>query len=256
MTSQSEPHLLVDGDIIAYRTSVGKDENGNPHTMESGISALKKYFQTIMFNNSTESMTVAFTSDTNFRKEIYPAYKGTRATTKPELYEPLRDYIREFYPTVTIQHLEADDTLGILATEPSDETRIIVSIDKDMRQIPGLLFAKWDKGVETISEEDADLMFYRQWITGDSTDGYCGIPGVGPKGAEKMFIQAFGKDYMNPDRTDELDYRKLEEIILNEYKLRNYDRNMAVAQAQLARILRYEDYDLVTSEITLWEPSV
>ena len=33
--------------------------------------------------------------------------------------------------------LEADDVLGILATEPSNEERIIVSIDKDLYQIPG-----------------------------------------------------------------------------------------------------------------------
>ena len=48
-----------------------------------------------------------------------------------------------------MEGLEADDVLGILATEPSNEERIIVSIDKDLYQIP----AKVSKDGKTLRRD-------------------------------------------------------------------------------------------------------
>jgi 5'-3' exonuclease len=63
----------------------------------------------------------------------------------------------------------------------------VVSIDKDMAQIPGWHvnptkddFPRW------VSEEEADYFLALQWLTGDSTDGIPGLPGIGPKKAEKL----------------------------------------------------------------------
>ena len=72
--------------------------------------------------------------------------------------------------------LEADDVLGILATEPSNEERIIVSIDKDLYQIPAKI-SKDGKTFEEISENEANYWHMMQTLTGDSTDGYSGCPG-------------------------------------------------------------------------------
>ena len=48
----------------------------------------------------------------------------------------LRDYVMKKHNGVMWKNLEADDVMGIMATEPHPtEDRIIVSIDKDMINI-------------------------------------------------------------------------------------------------------------------------
>ena len=76
--------------------------------------------------------------------------------------------------------LEADDVLGILATEPSNEERIIVSIDKDLYQIPAKV-SKDGKTYEGYQKNEANYWHMMQTLTGDSTDGYSGCPKVGVK---------------------------------------------------------------------------
>jgi hypothetical protein len=69
------------------------------------------------------------------------------------------------YPDGTVYikpGLEADDCLGILATLPSfmrGRQKVIVSVDKDMKGIPGFFhdMGKPDLGIQPISREDADL---------------------------------------------------------------------------------------------------
>mgnify|MGYP003859969237 CR=1 FL=1 len=67
------------------------------------------------------------------------------------LNKPIEERIKDFktnfnslideYQAVIYPNLEADDVMGILATKPSKgERKIICSIDKDLRQIPGHLY--------------------------------------------------------------------------------------------------------------------
>ena len=69
--------------------------------------------------------------------------------------------------------------MGIYATfEPGN---IIVSPDKDMRQIPGKLY-NLDETVE-VTEEEGMRWHLIQTLAGDQTDGYGGVPGIGVKRA-------------------------------------------------------------------------
>ena len=58
----------------------------------------------------------------------------------------------------------------------NDNWQIIVSPDKDMRQIPGKLY-NMDEVID-ITPEDGMQWHYIQTLAGDSTDGYSGVPGV------------------------------------------------------------------------------
>jgi len=65
-------------------------------------------------------------------------YKGNRDRTHRPTYEKeLRDYIIENWDTTVAVDEEADDLLGIEQTRLGDNS-IIVSLDKDLDQIPGL----------------------------------------------------------------------------------------------------------------------
>ena len=96
----------------------------------------------------------------------------------------VKEFYSKHYEVYLRPRLEADDCMGILSTHKTlvPGERIIVSNDKDMQTIPGLLFnpAK-DKKPRRISELEADRFFMYQTLVGDTTDGYPGCYGIGPK---------------------------------------------------------------------------
>jgi DNA polymerase-1 len=142
-----------------------------------------------------------------------------------------------------MEGLEADDVLGILATEPTNEERIIVSIDKDLLQIPGKV-SRDGKTYEEISEDEANYWHMMQTLTGDSTDGYSGCPRVGVKTAQKIL-----GDHIQVPLLD------LWMRVLAAYAKVGYSTDEALAQARVARILRHNDYNKETGGIKLWQTS-
>jgi len=236
-------HLLVDGDIVAYRASCSKGPDGNPPTMDYATQRLEDHLQYLKDNLQADRISVILSDKANFRRALYEPYKANRdGTERPTLLEDLKQYLRDKHGAFALEWLEADDTMGILATEPCDELRVMVSIDKDMKQIPGYLLnpGKWAEGVQTITPELADAWFYRQLLTGDSTDNIPGCPTIGEKRAAKLL------DGSSPD--------EWWAICKATFEKHHLDENYAVLQARLVRLLRYEDYDMATGEISLWLP--
>ena len=129
--------------------------------------------------------------------------------------------------------LEADDAMGIYATKLTGN--IIVSPDKDMRQIPGKLYNLED--TITITPEEGAKWHLIQTLAGDQTDGYSGVPD-GVKRATTSFSRK--------KATAGLQLSKLEDKGLTEED--------ALCNARLARILTNEDYDSQKQEPRLWTP--
>ena len=123
----------------------------------------------------------------NFRDRLatIKKYKGNRdGARKPTYYDELRAFLMEKYGATVASGQEADDELGIRAT--SDAGAIIVSLDKDLDQIPGRHY-NWVKDDEyTIGKKEGTVNFYSQVLSGDSTDNIPGIYGLGPVKARKM----------------------------------------------------------------------
>lgn len=177
-----------------------------------------------------------FSDSVNFRKTIDPAYKGHRNRKKPCGYKRVINALKETFPVVVLPELEADDAMGIYATrEPGQH--IIVSPDKDMRQIPGDLYNLKDP-VETIDAEDARRWHLIQTLAGDQTDGYAGVPGIGIKRAVTLFENE-GYTW---------------ETVVNAFAAKDLDEDMALRNARLAKILQAENYDFDTKTIKHWVP--
>ena len=68
----------------------------------------------------------------------------------------------------------------------TDEPCIIVSIDKDLLQLPGRHYNFVKDLFTNVSEEQGLRTFYLQLLTGDRSDNIPGLSGVGPKTAEKL----------------------------------------------------------------------
>lgn len=113
-------------------------------------------------------------------------YKGNRDEKRRPTYEKeVRQYIIEQYDTYIAEDEEADDLLGIWATKHGYNDTIMITIDKDLDQIPGLKYNfMHDIGYE-VSENQAWYNFCIQLLTGDATDDIPGLPKIGPGKAKK-----------------------------------------------------------------------
>jgi len=250
---------LIDGDIVAYRAAVGMQTR---HVWGDGVvstdvdprEAASAALQTIeawMRLARCNDALVAFTGKDNFRKRILPTYKANRAgNVKPLAYRPTVEAVEAAFPCRTIWGLEADDVLGILATRDAYSDAIVVSLDKDLRTIPGrhLNPLKEDKPVLR-SVYAADAQWLMQTLTGDTSDGYTGIPRVGPKKAEAIL----GGDVKAISLRRETAVGLWPRVAAAFVKARLTEGD-ALVQARVARILRNEDYDKVTKEVLLWTP--
>jgi DNA polymerase-1 len=233
-------------DLVTLHSDVGEAAQ----MVDVQISKIKEKLE-------CDTLLVALTChDTgNWRKEVYPPYKETRnEKRKPLVWRHMRDHLVNKYNAVIKPNLEADDVLGIWSTKlgpiapglPAATERIIVSIDKDFRTIPGKFFRlnvgnRDEYGtMYEISEEEADYNFYLQTLTGDSTDNYPGCAGIGPKRAATILT----------DRGD----LSMWEAVVNAYKKAGFGEEFALTQARCARILRASDYDFKNKKPILWSP--
>ena len=238
--------LLIDSDFLAYKAAqaceIGIDFGEDVIIAQSQFSEVLKVFHNEL-NKVTKAMMeddfiLYFSSTKNFRKKLYPDYKGHRMKRKPLGYKRLVNYCRDNHNFKLIEGLEADDTIGIEATRHADPSNIIVSPDKDMRQIPSVLWNMTDDVTE-ITEEEGDRWHLVQSLSGDPTDGYSGCPGIGVKRATELLDK-------NENQW---------EAVCKAYRDRGLSDDDALLNARLAKILRNEDYDHDRNQPILWTPN-
>jgi hypothetical protein len=127
----------------------------------------------------------------NFREQIATTlkYKGNRdAQQRPKHYKAIADYLVQDFGAQYSVNQEADDDLGIRGTVLDDA--VVVSLDKDLDQIPGRHF-NWVKEEEyVVSKKDGTINFYSQVLAGDPVDNIQGLTGIGPVKARKLLDTA------------------------------------------------------------------
>ena len=236
--------LLIDADFIVYKACAAAETEidwGDDtilvtskfsdayNATQRELTKLKNKF------GSFTSMILFFSDSTNFRKKILPEYKGHRNRKKPCGYKRVINALREEYKVIVKPTLEADDSMGVYATKYPGN--IIVSPDKDMKQIPGQLY-NFDETF-TITKESGAAWHLIQSISGDQTDGYGGVPGIGVKRAESLFKE---KGYTW-------------KTVVEAFAERDLSEEEALINARLARILTAEDYDFEKKKPKLWSPA-
>jgi 5'-3' exonuclease len=148
---------------------------------------------------------IAVKGSNNFRNVIFPEYKLNRKSDpmKHNTFVPtLRELLVHEGLAVASHGREADDVVRMWAEQctAAGEEFIVISGDKDLDCIPGMHYdssflknneklAKWrlDRGpIYHIEPLQASRLFYAQLLQGDPVDNIPGIPGIGPKRAEKL----------------------------------------------------------------------
>lgn len=257
---------LIDADILAYQAAVVSEQAINwdeemwtLHAFEpDAIRAFESTLKTILEKVAATDYILAFSDSKNWRKGVLPTYKSNRSgVRKPMLLKFLKEYATEKHQCVTIPELEGDDAIGIYATyksklEPVREF-VICSIDKDFKTIPGKHYNFGRDEFFEISEHEADKWHMVQTLTGDTTDGYTGCPGIGPKTAEKILQAALdeGTPWANPKQLRELYWKH----VVKAFDKAGFGEEEALVQARVARILRAEDYDDIQKKVILWTPT-
>ena len=238
---------ILDGDIIAYRAAFWADVEG----IEELKPRLKQDVKNWMPEECSDTLVaLSCKRKDNFRKDFWSNYKEHRnATASPDSLGYCKELLSELFDSIEEPRLEADDLMGIYVSRGD---ALGVTIDKDLRTIPGY---HWNPDKEKkptlVTEEAADFFFYQQWMQGDSTDGIPGLWRVGPKKAIKFLnnviendediIEAIFDKYADEERPEELDMNT---------------KDFALAMARCVRILRDGEYDFESQTINLWEPIV
>ena len=242
--------LLIDADILIHRASIRCekeicwDEEHEIWSLHADLGEAKdevaREIDFLMNELGGIKALLAFSSRKTFRHTLFPGYKSNRKKNrKPVVWGALRAWAKANWESVEWPRLEADDVLGVLSkshTVPSP--KIVVSDDHDMLSIPCHLYSpmKPERGVHHVSYKAARRYHLLQTLTGDSGDGYPGLPGVGPKRAEAILEQGTWAE------------------VVEAYESKGLNETDALLQARMAKILTPPLYNQETQEVTLWNP--
>ena len=218
---------------------------------------------------------LAFTDSINWRKvRVDENYKSNgKATKKPVGYFEFLEALfnNPDYICIREDKLEGDDVMGILGSGHSEfgfKKAVLVSCDKDFKTIPDVDFLWCTTGnILTQDIVSANWWHLYQTIKGDNTDGYGGIPGWGDT-AEGFLNEPF---FTEPEVSilksgknkgqevtkwvkREVGDKSLWECIVSIAAKAGMSEEDLIKQAQMARILRFEEYNFIDKEIYLWQP--
>lgn len=245
--------LLIDGDILIMKASCVSQKTINwgdvttTHSKPEDVitsmqGALSRYVLGLGLNRDKTDFLIALSSASNFRKDIYPEYKANRTGSKPVGYEGAREWLEENYSCISIEGIEADDVLGILGTSSKYKGHCyVVSDDKDLLQIPGLVWRPMAGEVFNVSTKSGDKVHAMQTLKGDQIDNYPGLPGVGQKKAEAI-VEAG------------LKAGDLWGAVEHAFTSRGHTYDDMMLMARVSKILRVQDYDFKKKEPILWHP--
>lgn len=201
--------LLIDADFIKHVTSSRASKIIEEEMIED-IPTMKKVYRVTALG-MCEDLNMKFSdpkifcfsgkSYNTFRCSVSfsKEYKGNRKRNdlsveeqllKLELMKEAMDSIIQEYVSLIFDDLEADDILSML----QDDDTYIYSKDKDLKQVPGFHYDESSDSVIKISPGEAYRFLATQMLTGDSSDNIPGLPGVGPKNAEKILTDISDKN--------------------------------------------------------------
>lgn len=210
-------HVVVDGNNIAYRSDCVMDLSTVSGQRTSAIFGMLISLRGYLLKfKPAKSMVVCWDSRCNWRRELYPDYKGHRARSRtPEEESKYRDFILQLnmlrnmtkllgVDQLKMDNYEADDLICdcVYRWSEAGDSSVVVSSDKDLAQLvdkkvkyyiigkkPKILTLKNFKSEFGVDIED--WVLFRAMV-GDSSDNINGIPGVAEKTAMKIIARNKG----------------------------------------------------------------
>jgi len=225
-----EEVYLIDGSAYIYRAYHAIRPLSNSVGLPThAILGFVNIIQRIIREKNPRYILVAFDSrGPVFRHEIYDQYKANRPPMPEDLSVQI-PYIRKLVkamniPNLAIDGVEADDIIATAAVKLKEKGRkvIIVSGDKDLLQLVDDQVTMWEPMNNKMMDVQAIIDKYHVSpevlldcfaLMGDSSDNIPGVPGVGPKSAEKL-INQFGSLDGVYEHLDEMKKSKMKERLV------------------------------------------
>lgn len=180
--------ILADFNAIAIASLFANGINEDDEIDEGMVryvvlNTLRSY--NVKFRNEYGQMVLAMDSGQVWRKKYYPQYKACRASSRSEskydwnkifdIIHIVEKEIRAFVPwkCVKISECEADDIIAILIQENPNQKNVIISNDKDFKQLQKFPNVRqWGTKTQAfIKEKDPKYFLFEQVIRGDKGDG-------------------------------------------------------------------------------------
>ncbi len=258
-----ETIYLIDGSAYIYRAYHAiaplTNSSGLPtHAVFGFVNIIRR----ILRVKKPGHLCVAFDSrGPVFRHEIYREYKANRPPMPEDLAQQI-PYIKSFVKSSRITALEmegveADDIIASAALHLSGLgcRVVIVSGDKDLLQLVGDRVVMWEPmnnklydvpAVQDKYKVEVDRLLDFFALVGDSSDNVPGVPGVGPKTAEKLINEYGSLDGI---------YSRLEEMKKSKMKERlTENREGAYLSRKLIRLKTDVEVPSLPDDYRLVEP--
>jgi DNA polymerase-1 len=205
MTTTPELYL-IDGSAYIYRAYHAVKPLSNSHGLPThAVFGFIAILRRLLKERNPRYLAVAFdTRGPVFRHLLYDKYKANRPPMPEDLAQQI-PYIRKMVAAYRILSLEqgdqeADDLIATVATGMAAQgcRVVVVSGDKDLLQLVSPSITLWDPMNDRVMDEAAvetkyglppSLLLDYFALTGDSSDNIPGVPGVGPKSAQKLIAE-------------------------------------------------------------------
>ena len=227
--------FLIDGMALIYRAYFAFIRNPRITSSGEDVSAIFGFLNTlfdIQKKHEPTHLAVALDrSEPTFRHVIFPEYKANRDET-PEAIRYAIPIIKQALelmriPILELPGYEADDIIGTLARQAQKQQfeTYMVTPDKDYAQLVDTSTYMLKPGRGGGDPELLDIQAVcDQWnikeihqvidilgLAGDSSDNIPGVPGIGPKTAQKL-IATFGSIESILENTDQLKGKQRENL--------------------------------------------
>lgn len=202
----SSPLILIDGSSYFFRAFHALPPLTNSKGQPTGaIYGVVNMIKKLIKDYQPEELAVVFDAKgKTFRDEWYPEYKAHRPPMPQELssqFAPLIELLEAMgIPILIIEGVEADDVIGTLATQATEQgVPVVISTgDKDMAQLVNEHISL----INTMNNSTMDIEGVKEkfgvmpnqvidylTLIGDSVDNVPGVTKCGPKTAVKWLTE-------------------------------------------------------------------
>ena len=190
--SRPDPVAIIDGDSFLFTATY---DPKNVLTLGEALNKAERTLEWILNTLGYTSYIGYLGGSNSFRKEVYSEYKANRRNKdKPKYFYEVSDFMVNQLGFHRPKDMETDDAVNITRLQIPES--IIVSPDKDLLNLEGTHFNLRQGLLVSVNKEEAERLFYKAMIIGDSIDNIKGIHGWGEKTCEKLFADT-SKGYRN-----------------------------------------------------------
>lgn len=211
--STSGSVLLVDGMALLFRAYFASSYSGYIKRTSSGlptnaVHGFVKYMMDAIGKFKPSHVVCCWDMGSKtFRTEKYADYKGNRPDAPDDLvpqFDLVKEVVASFgVPNMGVEGYEADDCIGTLASKYSADCNVLILTgDHDMLQLIServkvVIMKKGQSNymiydLETLREErqlTPQQIVDLKGLTGDPSDNYPGVKGIGEKTAVKLLLE-------------------------------------------------------------------